>query len=1088
MTYIDELLRNQGREIAIPFWKLHLKEDEVDSLVTYIKNALRLFEDEISSRAGMSSTRLNRFKSVAYMAFDRELCLLYSVWWNCQYNGGPQRWDEALGVYGIDRKYLKDIIEAIKQELTEKQRLGIILHRNGQGNQYLRSLCAQGGLPMKFMENPDISSSFENFLIRLIESFKEIDKDAWGQTNVVNALADTYINNSTLRESEAVLDFATEIAKAYLNDEDTFDDYDVVRNIINKIRGTINRPKKERKQQFRANWFYKIKGDHLNLSFTIEGPTEIDVKPETAEMDKLSFFAEGRFIASYYRSGDKFYLMPGSQMGRLLDRKVNNAFVDFQCSNGKEWSLINNEVPFVETPCLLQYDIRQSAFTKKLTADGNYACLIPEGWSCAKLTPSRTLLLGETSCSWVDQISLSVFEEGDLLFVNLNGEHIFLGRKSSNFSISFSPRCYSWVEESSMMLAMDVDDFSKFIHCYEGDEKCNKSKFSFRYKSEGSQNFKEYRRGPLPDGYILMRVYAPTGELVKSLSFFNINSIKYDASDKEFTLTYANGECSLLAGQEHVHSSGDKYRVEDCTTLGMSGYANIGFRLTSHSGTKSVIIHVTSPLVEACFISSDGTIVKDQSYIAQDELYQYNIVLPCRMKVSLRMWNDSECLISKEIIMPAGRFSLDLFKEDIDRFVRMSGFDDYHKYITIKISGGKQIRVRRNALTPSQTKDEQGVPYLKATRDGIYEQQQLKLFAIPIDIAEDSPYHHKNDIRMEERHPGHYYLPDEVWNGSETVKFVVVSDNNHDAGSLRPFLFDNTEDLDKDARDAIKRKSIEGTALALTNGDETAWNDMWFFIDTVIKYRLPYYSSFNAFFTISNDPDLQAALIVRIESSTIWQKYGEETIISELQRMEKELGFGFHYVPITSWKKEADRIGADYEAAVKILSAMPSLANSLGEKDEYVDKRFYALEGILESQFGAEYVLPIKFYLRGYPWPNKPEFTIKNDDGRLNKALADIEEFLAPDDCKFPPVELQPKNQWDKIGIAGIQQRLQNLAVVMPQAAAQYAHGYDMKFWRFQKDSKVNIFLRRMINYMSVYIPDVYNELFYTSLLRGPIK
>lgn len=119
----------------------------------------------------------------------------------------------------------------------------------------------------------------------------------------------------------------------------------------------------------------------------------------------------------------------------------------------------------------------------------------------------------------------------------------------------------------------------------------------------------------------------------------------------------------------------------------------------------------------------------------------------------------------------------------------------------------------------------------------------------------------------------------------------------------------------------------------------------------------------------------------------------------------------------------------------------------------------------------------------GLPSPSEPNFP-QNIRESVNNALSDFSLLILPDRIRFARVELHEqfprRDQYVQL--------MQYMAVVLPQCAAQYAHGADMELWNYNPDTPYRQFIRRMINYMSTYVPEIYNELFTIALLREPVE
>lgn len=216
--------------------------------------------------------------------------------------------------------------------------------------------------------------------------------------------------------------------------------------------------------------------------------------------------------------------------------------------------------------------------------------------------------------------------------------------------------------------------------------------------------------------------------------------------------------------------------------------------------------------------------------------------------------------------------------------------------------------------------------------------------------------------------------------------------------------------------------------------------------------------------------------------------YDKATILNELQRMERELSFRFHYLPSICWQKQHQRLEAEYDA---IIAAAPFLKETIGDKMSYADGKMSLFKELLVCQFGESemVILQIFYSLLGNKWHQKPDYQNQEREYlmKLSDALADFEKFFTPKDLNILRVEYHKLRPWNRYHSEEVIQKLQYLAMVLPQCAAQYVHGADMNLWQYQADSNVNEFIRRMINYISIYASEVYNELFTTALLRNPV-
>lgn len=1073
-TYIDQLLESRHLTSPLPFWKLHLTDSEVNELVEYINDCFR--------KRRYSANFENE-------EFSRELCLLCGLWWNKKYDGGRQNHRRVLSDYNIDitEKETTQVRKIIKEGVSQ---LGIRVHQTDFQNRYLDSVYAQGGLPMQLMANEETKSSFENFIGKLIirlEEIAPIEREKHSLEFARN-VANTYLNNETLKRSEAVMEFAVEVANAYFSDEDTFDDYEIIRNIINKIRTRSNTSKKS--QQFRADWYFRISGDYLSLFYWLDGPSVLPTKSGEGIPAPLSVLVNGQYVASYYESGDRYVIMPGARLRCLFACANPTSILDFKAMRGDvqyNYQLFNAEPPYLEEPLLLRFDSQRQSYGRK--GDGNYACLMPQGWDCQALPNGRPVTLGDRQFLWVDGLAAETVNEGALEFRNTEtDETLRMDKSTSDVSVLFTPSCEDWIEQSSDTLAMNESDIRRRFFFYrfnDNDDGVNlqRRSFTFWYRLQCERNFREYTGGTLSDGRITMQVRDRDGRNVKTFRFVNLHDLSYTKANDTVTLTYPNGACALLAGQEHIEKqSSDIYTVAEVNRSEAIAAANIHFRILSCDCQPLADIAVPSPLRKNGFATLDGEPLPNGARIAYDELYKYQAVLTKNQDIIIEFqkekFNDEnknnnrikkreyKTALRKRESCRSGNYTLDRFREIIDRCIAIYGFGKNNKRICLSIGESQCVYIYRNSYKAFKSKDENG-PYVGVTTDGSRDLVSgLQLLAIPLGVhSEMSPLYHNDEIVLREfGTTGRYYLPKEYV--QEGYPFKVVSDNNRNQGSLLPYNFAPYDD----GKRRNYKEEIDRFTTLLQNENQDEWRDVWFYLGVVIRYRLPY-DSFDALRAVASDPYLLAYMITHIGSELT---YDINTVVSELQRMESELGFAFHYIPIECWKQMRERIGTTYD------NIQENIDLSLDNKDAYINKFLNVLEELLRRQFGGECFTAIFNRLIGgvsfaLDYEQMPKYY-----EQTNSAIESFSVFNTPNKLFYPRLERQPQPCWrDCIEIC---QRLQFLAIAMPQSAAQYAHGADMELWKDDKN-----FIRRMINYMSIYTPNLYKELFFIALLREPV-
>jgi len=1057
-TFIDELLERKGMQSAIPFWKLNVTDDELKKLIDYIRNMLTSVPfDNLSKQE-----RKQRYKE-----FDRELCLMYALWWNRSYSGGRGRWEQALIDFSIHTSYLDLIREAVTDELKYFKRLNIPLFYGQNSVRIIDSVLAQGGLPMRLMRNDEASSSYENYLFHLISEYEEIDERDWQKIDRAKDLADKYLSNRTLRESGAILDFSMEIVKSYIDDDNhLIDSYHEIKQIIDKIKERKRGEKKVERKYFKVNWAFKIIGNQIKLLYSLDVPEKI-TRNDTG--DYLSFYLEDCLVGYYQKRGENTYIrMPQTKDKGWKEWNRLNKGLSFKkkTTNGLvAESLLNSEPPFIGEPILLQYH-GENLWSTKSNGDGNgFGCLYTNQWICPDITDATELNIYGETIMW-KELSFVDLRNHPLCFRNeTTQEEITLDGSQSPYFFYFSPITEEWIESSSKSVLMHDGDVRSLFKCYQDDEPCNRNNLRFYYKTIINNEYIRYKGFNLPEGTIYMKVVAPD-EHSRTFSFFNINDLSYNhINPNTIQIRYCNGTCVLMAEQNVEEMEDGTYQLIENDNL--NGFSPISFRLYPRDNDNDYIdIRLRSPLQQSCFFDSEGRILSPNYFLSINELNKFHVNLEIKTSIMVSYYSTQNdrliCLVRKNVILPKGRYPLDVLKEDVERLFWMFGFDDYRKYVSLRINGtNNEIKIRRFTYLAQEHQKEDGTfgIFVKRNNEAA---KDLQLFAFAVNASEDL-------VKMDNDGDGHFYVPI----NNEEEEYVVFSNDE----SMLPYYLNTKRSLTIEERNQNKRESIEHIQELLKSNDENEWNKFWRYMEITIENTLPYSHSFNCFQAIANDPYLLTSFLVRICS---FNRFGEEEIIYELQRMEKDLSFGFHYLPLVCWQQEKHRIEAIYDNLPQSVKKM------IGEKDVFVSSNFRYLKALIERRFGNEGTLVERKLKNEEQTFLQLSFSpLNNYKEKTNNAFVDFDVFNEEVRTTwFSRVELHCNTQKNH----SVPQLMQYMAIVLPQCAAQFAHGANMELWNYNPDAPYNYFIRRMINYMSVYVPEAYNELFTIALLRKPVN
>lgn len=1096
MTKFDELIHKRGissNKDSIPFWKLHISQEEVLELLQYTNSQLEKLPP-------FDSLNLSQRKSL-FSSFDREICLLYALWWKERYIGGKTSWESMLNDYNINLVYLDWIKEAALFELKNHGKLDIPIYISEENrHMYFQSLLAQGGLPMQIMNNCENRTSFENFLYHLVLEYEEMDIKDWSNISVAKTIAGKYLNNQTLSDSEAFLDFSMELLRVYYSDSSECGEQEEIKEIVNRVKEKVNRTPVIEKKHFKISWEFKIVENKIELYYSVTIPREVilnnTIDGNENYVNIVSYFIENQLVGSYYRQGNRYLLMPGTSNNQRIkwDGKLNSLTLMRKIKvNFEEEVLINAEPPYMEEPMLLQF---KNGFwvSNHICENSIVACLVPQEWVCHEVQDYQEFKYNDKSFLWINVTWENIPNRILHFSNNRTGETLELDNRISEYSISFMPNLNKEIiEEVEKQVVVNEVDIRRRFKCFKNDEICRPTGFRFAYKKQGQNEFSPYSGEILPCGSIVLKVDYPDGIQGKRFSFYVINGLSVvHENSHTICVNFDRGNYALLSEQNIETLGQGRYSIINANNIG--GFASVKFRFYPLDSIDSIVLGLTSPVQKSCFFDTLGNMLHSGFPIAVSELHRFKFNLIENSQIILSYYHNIDetniCISRTRIAMNKGRYSLDILRDDIDRLVCINGFNDYHKYITIRILGvDTYITIRQSAFLARQCESENGlINSIRVSRDSQHQPATgLSLHAIAVNVTEESLLFRSDELRLVEdfNEPGKYDLPSIDFDNAR--QFVVFSDNSLDSSGLAPFFMNLDGEMTEEQRNQQKRESITEIQNNLLNGDEQEWNNVWFYMELVMNYHLSYNNSFNSFLAIANSPVLLTDFIVRIKDSYL-MNYNQSIIVSELQKMEKDLSFRFHFLPSTCWQQQEKRLKNQYR---DLIQEFPCLANSIDEVD-FVDKKLSLLKSLLFIQFGEDNNLVMAAYYRilGDEWPNTPEYNqhLRDYIVKVNDALSDFDNFITPEGLDFVRVEYHPQRRWNNYRDNNVLQKLQYLAIVLPQCAAQYVHGADMNLWQFNPNNNCNIFIRRMINYMATYAPETYNELFITSLLRKPVN
>jgi hypothetical protein len=175
-----------------------------------------------------------------------------------------------------------------------------------------------------------------------------------------------------------------------------------------------------------------------------------------------------------------------------------------------------------------------------------------------------------------------------------------------------------------------------------------------------------------------------------------------------------------------------------------------------------------------------------------------------------------------------------------------------------------------------------------------------------------------------------------------------------------------------------------------------------------------------------------------------------------------------------------------YHITIQQLKGVPGIDISSITKEDFINSNCELYFQLLQRQFGNEYAQIINVYhifnlpLMQIECRREQEYAARISGMYISENAT----VKIPDDIKFlDKYIVEPFGHLH--GCERLEQKMRFLAIAVPQYAARNAQTLDTDFWNHNEPWA---FIRRMINYIRQFAPDVYRELFCAVLLSQEQK
>ncbi|MRT17522.1 hypothetical protein F3C99_11205 [Vitellibacter sp. q18] len=863
------LLQNQNRipeRKNFSFWKINLSENEVKIL-----------------------TKTLQFGS--FMQIDpRDVALYYSIWWKHYYNGGKPSKKEIFESLGGNIIYTLSEDSFYKLAKQGAQMMGVKWLKR-QNTLYFRTLLLQGGLPLKHItEN---QSTYQSFLMAVLEEQPETLEDFIFNPEITNILPKS-------SQNEIIYENCFAIVKSIIDDERIYDDLIKSSEVLNSITAQLQIRKqslvrKERLSKPQNYWILNFEREkpsvvlRIGLSSSYDVPSLTNILGFEATGREYQFYLNERLICVFYKMlNGKYKTEWYQQQDQHWDGDSNLPYAYF-IENGKKIEIKDfiQTVPNLYEPSLwVKYSDTEWRLIKGSgTSEREAAVLFPNPWK-ADLPSSKIEVYGH-KLSWI------TFEGEIEIFSN---EEVRKYRSATNsFEWTIESQKPKWMAKSSVPVVRKIP---KVIVYDQNNKVVSYNLYDVwvkpRQDYEGWQDLSKLRSLPL--GYLDLKI--EKDGLLAYDTFFNIGNLEIDYHHKSIdkaelklknnsSFEYRLEESPIL----DILMQDQKYELRVKTEFskiptGIKGSVGI-------KGRKKLYFEMLSPFEGMAIIDGQGQIINPQQTLSLKNLYGLRILSTPNKEMTICLKNKLKGSVKIIKDVSATTYPLIAFKEDILRLYYLQDAMDYRNKVILELRDGREVRTYEIGLF-SHTID---VTDQKENRINLYNSDdQLELFAVPLNctaaqiemipvVSENSSYNIPHSECTSQ-----FVVISPLQNGDQVMPRFVNTDSE--------YIADNKETRIQHYHCLLSKESLK----------QDSWQILLKYFIICADNEIPF-STFDQITAISQSSKAAARAFFFLG---INQSDSDEFIQKIIPRIERDLGFCFHWIKKNDWSDTLDEMSEIY--------------------------------------------------------------------------------------------------------------------------------------------------------------------------------
>lgn len=864
MSFFQDLLnkRYDGVHKNRNLWEYHLNEEDFDALVTSLNNEI-LFTD------------------------PRDITLYFAEWWKRVYNGGTpskQMVFESLPVnfqvrIGGEENFFK-LAKAGARSLG-------IRWLKMQNMLYFRTLLLQGGLPLRHIKNN--SGSYLNFLRAVMDMQPDSIEDFMYNSSITN-----YLPRGS--RNEVIYENCLEIVRAIINGNDNrYQNLLQTDSTLRKINEQLLAYRKKlqlrtRNSKPKINWILELKENwevSLRLGFNDKYTAEnlSAIFGFEAKRNNYQFYLNDTLICSFRRTTGGDYKIQwhykGSYKWNYSDTIPDFRVVFSEEGETKEepvYGLIQFFPDFTKPTLWLEFDENQLKLVKgNSTSNGAGVVIAPKDWETDK--KSSSIQLDNENLQRIDfegEITIRKNEESLTFLSNVN---------SFDWTIMSQDRDPEWLIKSNMVIVRRAPRI--LLYDENGDRITNENFYIF-YKSRGRiMNWlKLTPQSNLPQGCIDLKIEKDgiiAYDTIYNLALFEMNYLQQGLLMAKIEISNPDNFRVVLHENLFFDVEGKENIFELSLKTGarcLPKHIKVNIK---HDSQQSLIADCRSPFTGARIVDDEGIVIEPNTVLNLNSLFGYRILKPHNEETVLNMRNDLKRNVIISKVLNKNSQPLLAFSEEFSRLFALEDMMDYQNAVGLEIkSKNERVTYKIRGYTEVLNTDYQYDEQLMLESGQI----DMELFAIPLNCELD-------DIRAVPLFSeGNAYSLSHC----ENKQMVVVSSEDEYGKFLLPRYVNTDVDFNGISRE--ERLTKYHNALTDENTEAEIWKELHAYYNICKDFNLSF-STFDQIRVISKSSKVAARTFFFLLT---YSDLPESFIINEIPKLERDLGFCFHWIAKSDWQ------------------------------------------------------------------------------------------------------------------------------------------------------------------------------------------